>query len=257
MLYIDQMERSVEINSPVKRIVSLVPSQTEFLHHLGLEEEVVGITKFCIHPENWWRNKMRVGGTKNVDLEKVRFLEPDVIIGNKEENEYENIKELMEIAPVWMSDIKTLEEAYKMMLDIGRMADKESEAEAIVAKIKEEFNGFHAPATKRNALYFIWKNPWMLAGQETFISHLMEICHFENMATQKRYPILDEKKLIDCDLVLLSSEPYPFKDTDVAEIQAKFPNAQVKMVDGEMFSWYGSRLIEVPSYLQNMLTSIE
>ncbi len=251
------MKRSVEIQTPVRRIVSLVPSQTEFLYHLGLEEELVGLTKFCVHPNHWWKTKQRVGGTKNVDLEKVKRLKPDLIIGNKEENDQQNIESLADLSPIWMSDIKTLEDAYEMMLEIGRITGKEAKAVEIVGQIKFGFDNFLGLKTEKNVLYFIWKNPWMLAGRETFISHLLEKCNLKNLALSDRYPVLDNEINSDCGLIFLSSEPYPFKEQDIAELQIKFPKAKIKLVDGEMFSWYGSRLIHAPQYFHELLTSIE
>lgn len=257
MQVIDQMGRSVVIHSPVKRIVSLVPSQTEFLYDLGLTSEVVGITKFCVHPESWWRNKKRVGGTKDPSVEKIRALQPDLIIGNKEENDQKKIEALTELAPVWMSDITTLDEAYDMMERIGQLVDKEFEAKKLCADIQLEFSQLKPIQKNTKALYFIWKNPWMLAGQNTFVSEMLSVCGFENQATEERYPIFDPKKPIACDYIFLSSEPYPFKEKDKLELQDLFPKAKIVLVDGEMFSWYGSRLKLAPSYFQKLLTSIE
>ena len=140
MIFIDQIGGEVELRSKPLRIISIVPSQTEFLYDIGLEDEVVGITKFCLHPNDWFRNKARVGGTKTVDLQKVRDLKPDLIIGNKEENDKANIEALREIAPVWMSDIANLEEAYSMMLQIGQMVGKEKESLELIEKIQFEFD---------------------------------------------------------------------------------------------------------------------
>jgi ABC-type Fe3+-hydroxamate transport system substrate-binding protein len=256
MQVIDQMGRSVVVNTPVKRIVSLVPSQTEFLFHLGLESEVIGITKFCVHPESWWRNKKRIGGTKDVNLQKVTVLQPDLIIGNKEENDQKNIEALAGIAPVWMSDIKTLDEAYEMMIQIGQLVGKEQRAIEIVAEIRKQFNLLKPIQERKKVLYFIWKNPWMMAGQNTFISEMLTECGFENQTSEDRYPIFDMKNPIECDCVFLSSEPYPFKEKDVLELQIFYPNAKILLVDGEMFSWYGSRLQKAPIYFRELLTLV-
>ena len=113
------MNRTIRLGATPRRIVSLVPSQTELLYDLGLEERVVGITKFCIHPKEWYRSKVRIGGTKNVNFDKVKTLRPDLIIGNKEENFKEDIEALEEIAPVWMSDIFTLDDSLEMINQLG------------------------------------------------------------------------------------------------------------------------------------------
>ncbi len=248
------MGRELEIKTPVRRIVSLVPSQTEFLYHLGLDAEVVGITKFCVHPKEWFRNKTRVGGTKNAKYSRVAELKPDLIIGNKEENDQTNIDELKDLAPIWMSDIKTLKDAFDMMIELGKIVGKEEQAKIMVEQIQGEFDRL-ALQPKKSALYFIWKDPWMLAGTDTFISDMLQKCGFKNRASGSRYPLLDEVN-VEIDVILLSSEPYPFKQQDLNEMQLKFPNAKVLLVDGEMFSWYGSRLLKAPDYFQQLLTSI-
>ena len=129
MLIADQMHRKIHLpRFPLRRIISLVPSQTELLYDLGLEEEVVGITKFCVHPPEWFQSKARVGGTKTIHFEKIKALQPDLIIGNKEENEREQIEALAECFPVWMSDIATLEDALDMMLRVGALVDRPEQA---------------------------------------------------------------------------------------------------------------------------------
>ncbi len=256
MKFTDQMGRLMEFKQTPRRIVSLVPSQTEFLFHLGLEDEVVGITKFCIHPESWWKSKKRVGGTKNANFDRVEELQPDLIIGNKEENDQENITALSNLATVWMSDISNLEDAYDMMLSLGTILGKAERAKEIVEEIQREFLSL-VPQKSKTVLYFIWKNPWMLAGQGTFISDLLGKCRWVNQAKNNRYPIWEKESGMDCDLILLSSEPYPFKEKDKLELQTLFPKAQIIRVDGEMFSWYGSRLLEAPTYFKRLLTSIE
>lgn len=250
------MGRKLLLEKPVKRIVSLVPSQTEFLFHLGLDEEVVGLTKFCIHPEHGWRSKKRVGGTKNVNVEKVRALNPELIIGNKEENLQENIADLEQIAPVWMSDIQSLEDAYDMMLQLGEILDKTAEAEKIVEEIRGRFQNLVPLHEPHKVLYFIWKNPWMTAGRDTFIHHLLEICGFQNAVLDSRYPI-HHHVIEGVDLILLSSEPYPFKEKDVFDLKEMYPKAKILLVDGEMFSWYGSRLLKSPQYFQYLLNKIQ
>ncbi len=257
MTYVDQMGQNIELEFPARRIVSLVPSQTEFLHALGLENEVVGITKFCVHPSEWWRGKKRVGGTKNANIERVIELVPDLIIGNKEENDQKNISDLSSIAPVWMSDIKSLDDAFDMMLTVGQLTNRETQAKGIVEEIKQAFKSLTKIIPAKKGLYFIWKDPWMLAGKDTFISHMMSLCGFQNLAIEDRYPLLEESDTKDVDLILLSSEPFPFKEKDKIELQKRYPNAQILFVDGEMFSWYGSRLLKAPGYFSELITSIE
>lgn len=252
----DQMGRTVSINSPVKKIVSLVPSQTELLHHLGLEEEVVGITKFCIKPENWYRTKTRIGGTKNVNIEIVRSLAPDLIIGNKEENTIEDIELLSSISPIWMSDIYTYEDAIDMIESIGRITDKDAKAKDIISRIDSGFRDLNKSIKNKSktVAYLIWHEPDMLAGKNTFIDAMLNKCGLVNCTSEERYPEFSKKH--SPDLIFLSSEPYPFKDDQVLEFQNKYPEATVVKVDGEMFSWYGSRLINAPGYFKQLLEEI-
>lgn len=254
--FIDMMGREVEINYPPRRIISVVPSQTELLHDLGLEDEVIGITKFCVHPEEWFRNKTRIGGTKKLDLEKIRSLKPDLIIANKEENEQEQIEKLAEEFPVWISDIQTIPQALQMIQAIGHITGKGTTANALVDEIVTRFNNLPRAAVPKRVAYFIWYNPWMSIGKDTFISNMITTIGWQNiLADKSRYPelTLEELKVYNPELVLLSSEPYPFKEKHVAEIKAVLPDAEVKLVDGEMFSWYGSRMKAAIPYMQSLL----
>jgi ABC-type Fe3+-hydroxamate transport system substrate-binding protein len=241
-----------------KRIVSLVPSQTELLFDLGLEEETAGITKFCVHPEAWFRSKARVGGTKTIDIEKVRALQPDLIIANKEENVKEQIETLTEIAPVWVSDIHNLDDALNMIRTVGQLTDRFEKAELIAKLINHRFDELqkNLPKKDNKTLYLIWRKPWMSIGQDTFIHHIMSQAGLENVCKESsRYPELNDEDIIQLNpsVVLLSSEPYPFKEKHIAELQSLLPQAKIILADGELFSWYGSRLLHTPEYLRQLL----
>lgn len=262
----DQLNRVVDIPHPPKRIISLVPSQTELLYDLGLRDEVVGITKFCLHPEEWFRTKARVGGTKKYDFEKIKALAPDLIIGNKEENEQQQIEALMNTYPVWMSDIYTLTDAKDMILKLGELVDRKEAALALQLKIEQafdvllEFRQLAALPSKRVA-YFIWRAPYMVAGADTFIDHLLMYCGFTNVFSGegfKRYPEVTAAQLKEAnpEVILLSSEPYPFKEKHVAEFQSICKSAKIITVDGELFSWYGSRLLHAPPYFKKLIQTL-
>ncbi|ASZ15037.1 ABC transporter substrate-binding protein [Chitinophaga pendula] len=259
MLVKDQLGREVSIPFPPRRIISLVPSQTELLYDLGLDTAVVGITKFCVHPERWFREKTRVGGTKKVDIEKVRLLAPDLIIANKEENEQEQVTALMEEFPVWVSDIHSLDDSLDMLSHVGGITDRHAEAAVLTEGIRQDFLTLSARAGQFPpipAAYFIWREPWMVAGGDTFIHHMLQHCGLQNVfGHQARYPQVDAEaiRLSGARLVLLSSEPYPFKEKHVDELRAVIPSAHIVLVDGEMFSWYGSRLRYAPSYFNELL----
>ncbi len=252
MIFIDQMFRDVELIGRPKRIISLVPSQTELLADLGLDEEVIGITKFCIYPEKWYRSKSRVGGTKQLNIELIRSLNPDLIIGNKEENTAEDISSLESIAPVWMSDISTLEDALKMIISIGEITFKTIESKLLVKSILAKFNEFKKPIIERKVLYFIWKEPEFLAGKNTFIDAMLDAAGFQNYCYLDRYPALKDVEYSNPDFIFLSSEPYPFKEEHKAFFQKRFPEVKIVLVDGEMFSWYGSRMLLAPDYFQRL-----
>lgn len=252
------MNNIVEVPSSGKfqRIVSLVPSQTEFLYDLGLDQEVVGITKFCIHPQEWFASKKRVGGTKNVSTDKVSALNPDLIIGNKEENDQENILQLTTIAPIWMSDIYHLQDAFSMMLSLGELTGKILEADEIIEETRNRFDQIEPLAKPLRTLYFIWANPWMIAGAGTFIDDMLQKCGMMNATTEERYPTIELSRDESIQLVLLSSEPFPFKEKHQDLLREYYPNAKIILVDGEMFSWYGSRLKLAPSYFQDCINSL-
>lgn len=265
--YIDQLHHTVHIPHPPRRIVSMVPSQTELLYHLGLDAEVLGITKFCIHPEHWFRHKTRIGGTKQLHLDQIRALAPDLIIANKEENEREQVTALMAEFPVWTSDIHSLPDALSMIEQVGEITGRPEQALALSTRISQQFSllqeSFSPDTPPRQAAYFIWRDPWMLAGGDTFINTMLEAAGYKNIfAGMRRYPEIALAELSKAfrdippahQFVLLSSEPYPFKERHIAEIRAVLPDAQILLVDGEMFSWYGSRLLEAPAYFRQLFS---
>jgi ABC-type Fe3+-hydroxamate transport system substrate-binding protein len=274
--FTDPTGYTIELKAPPQRIVSLVPSQTELLYDLGLQQEVAGITKFCVHPNEWFRSKPRVGGTKTVDIEKVKALQPDLVLANKEENVKEQIEALRSIAPVWTSDITTIAQAYDTMQAIGAMTGKSAEANKLVHQIqlafqtlKPESESFSPPQSLSQSqskspsppqtAYLIWRNPYMAAGGDTFINSMLEICGFENiLKNENRYPEITIRQLsaANCQLLLLSSEPFPFKEKHIAELQLQLPDTKIILADGEMFSWYGSRMLKAAAYFERLRAGV-
>jgi ABC-type Fe3+-hydroxamate transport system substrate-binding protein len=260
--YKDQMNQTIRLSASPRRIVSLVPSQTELLYDLGLDEEVVGITKFCIHPKEWFKSKTRVGGTKDISLAKVSKLNPDLLIGNKEENEKLNIESLKSQYPVWMSDIYTLRDALEMIEQIGELVGKSEKAVEISTSIKKSFDQFKTENSTRfigkspTVMYLIWRNPYLSAGKNTFIDSILSECGFSNFITQERYPEINLDSKESPDYIFLSSEPYPFKDKHIKELSLIFPTSKILLVDGEMFSWYGSRLLKVTEYFKQIMKEL-
>lgn len=261
---VDQLGTSHTFETTPRRIVSLVPSQTELLYDLGLEESIVGITKFCVHPFHFKSTKKIIGGTKKVHFEKIRLLQPDIIIANKEENTIEIVEELSKICPVWVTDIITLEDNLKMIEDFGMLFNKRTESQKWIDKINfahKDFLDFIKDAQLQKVAYFIWANPYMVAGNNTFINEMLKLNRFQNIYENRaeRYPeIIIQKMRIqgDPDLVLLSSEPFPFTDEHAFELGRFTHHAKTVFVDGEMFSWYGSRVVKAFAYFKKLHKSI-
>ncbi|WP_434035272.1 ABC transporter substrate-binding protein [Formosa sp. 4Alg 33] len=253
----DQLHRTFHLNKVPRRIVSLVPSQTELLCDLGLEDRIVGITKFCVHPTPLLSTKKIVGGTKQVNYDKIKALQPDIILCNKEENAKDMISELEQIAPVHISDIYTIDDSLELICMYGEIFNIPDQANTLIKGIKKsksEFEDYMSIKPLKTVAYFIWKSPWMVAGNENFINHLLVQNKLDNVfAHQSRYPEIDiEKITIKPELIFLSSEPFPFKNKHIKEVQAYFPNSKIILVDGEMFSWYGSRLLKAFDYFKGL-----
>ena len=243
------------------RIVSLVPSQTELLYDLGLEEEVIGITKFCVHPAHWFKTKARIGGTKNINVQSIHHLKPDLIIANKEENVKDQVEELAENYDVFVTEVHNLTDAIDMINALGLLSGKTEKATLVSNKVKVQFQNLQDVTSlqrKIKAAYLIWKDPLMAVGSHTFINDMMLYCGLENIfSSRDRYPEISVAELrIDCELILLSSEPYPFKEKHVNELQLQIPGVKIILVDGEMFSWYGSRLLKASCYLKELRSKV-
>ncbi|MEW5677291.1 helical backbone metal receptor [Flavobacterium enshiense] len=262
-IYTDQMGTAHQFAETPKRIVSLVPSQTELLYDMGLEESIVGITKFCVHPFHFKSTKTIVGGTKQVKIDKIKALHPEIIIANKEENTLEIVESLKDICPVWVTNIITIEDNLQMIEDFGKLFNKRTSAQKWIDKTRfalADFQNFIQDKEPKKVAYFIWANPYMVAGGDNFINELLKLNKFENIYDnhpkyEGRYPeIVIQKMRIqgDPDLVLLSSEPYPFKDEHAFELGRHTHHATTIFVDGEMFSWYGSRLVKAFDYFKQL-----
>ena len=255
----DQIGNVLELQKTPIRIISLVPSQTELLVDLGLKESIVGITKFCIHPLSIKNEKVIVGGTKNINIQKIKDLQPDIILCNKEENTKEIVELCLQIAPTHVSDIFSINDSLELIYQYGIIFSCKTLAQSISEKISfllNDFKAFVKDKDSKKVAYFIWKKPWMVAGNNTFINFLLEINKFDNVyKSEQRYPEVDLDSLKgkdDLDYLFLSSEPYPFKAEDKDELQKLFLNQDVLLVDGEMFSWHGSRLIKAFEYFKTL-----
>jgi len=254
-ILIDQMNRRVEVVLDPLRIVSLVPSQTELLYDLGLNEQVVGITKFCIHPKQWHQKKKRIGGTKNLKIKEIIDLNPDLIIGNKEENTSSDIHALSDYCPVWMSDVNSVADAIEMINEIGALTNTIEKATPLAQEVNEKFQSISRIGSNKKVLYCIWDEPTMVVGRDTYIHSVMESIGFVNCIEKSRYPAVSNFEDVKPDLIFLSSEPFPFTESHVKKYQTLFPKSKVLLVDGEMFSWYGSRMILAVDYFKSLVTT--
>jgi ABC-type Fe3+-hydroxamate transport system substrate-binding protein len=253
--FTDQVSRQIALLQTPARIISLVPSQTELLYDLDLRDEVVGITKFCVHPAEWFRSKTRIGGTKQLHIDKIHQLKPDLIIANKEENVKDQVEELALHYPVWISDVNDLTGVYEMIRQVGAMTGKSNKAGLIVNNIKDSFTALTTNDSRPTTIYLIWRDPYMTVGGDTFIHAMMDIAGFENVyGDHTRYPeiAIEDIRAKNPKLLLLSSEPFPFKQKHIEELQLHLPNTLIILVDGEMFSWYGSRLLKAATYFKDL-----
>ncbi len=259
MKFKDQLNNILIFQATPHRIISLVPSQTELLVDLGLEDQIVGITKFCIHPAQLKKLKAIVGGTKNVDLQKIKALQPDIIICNKEENTKEMVSALQKIAPVYVSDIYNIADVTQLFSDMGSIFNQVLVARKLQEELLEKMNHFRSfikNKSHKNVAYFIWAKPWMIVGGDNFINEVLKLNNYQNaFESISRYPEIDLKQLssLNLDLILLSSEPYPFKEKHASILQ-HYSNAEIKFVDGEFFSWYGSRFLQSFDYFKTLHT---
>jgi ABC-type Fe3+-hydroxamate transport system substrate-binding protein len=259
----DQTNFKLLYNSPAERIISLVPSITELLYHLQLENAVSGITRYCTQPPHWRKSKQIIGGTKKINHELIDTIHPDLIIANKEENTKEDVERLRNKFPVYTSDVKTIEDALLMIKDIGLLTGKEYYSNSLTESIRHGFRNLQLKISAMKPLrviYLIWQNPFMTAGSDTFIHSIMQSAGFINVFENAlRYPAITAEQLMSsgAEVIFLSSEPYPFKQKHLEKIQQITPGAKVMLVDGTYFSWYGSRLADTPEYLLNLRIQIE
>lgn len=261
MIHQDQLKRTLILDHTPKRIISLVPSQTELLVDLGLRASIIGVTKFCVHPNNLRHEKAVVGGTKQIHFDKIKVLNPDIILCNKEENTQEMIKELETIAPVHISDIYNLSDAFELIEMYGELFSVEKKSKSLIQNIKkaqQEFSKVIKSQPKLKVVYFIWKTPWMVVANNTFVDAMLSVNNFENyFGNLKRYPEIQLNEIgKEIDVILLSSEPFPFKTEHIEPLKKRFPKAKVVLVDGEFFSWYGSRLKSAFYYFKELHLSL-
>ncbi|MGB0430453.1 MAG: helical backbone metal receptor [Bacteroidia bacterium] len=251
---VDQTGYTIQLENSPKRIISTVPSQTELLFYIGKADQVVGVTRFCVHPKNEVKAKVNIGGTKQLKLQKIAELKPDLIIANKEENDKEQILELRKKYKVYVSDIVSIKSSIKMILDIGLMCQASKRAKQLADKIEKGF--IDMPKLNATVAYLIWYKPYMAAANQTFINEVLKQIGCKNaFDDQNRYPQIGISDIVKAnpDYVFLSSEPFPFKQSHINELQSELVNTKVMLVDGEMFSWYGNRMLLAIDYFKQLI----
>ncbi|HEX8299405.1 MAG TPA: helical backbone metal receptor [Rubricoccaceae bacterium] len=243
-----------------RRIVSLVPSLTEALAALGLDDQTVGLTRFCVHPDGWKARKTIVGGTKGTDPARVLALRPDLVVANREENDRAPVEALAAAGvPFWLCDIATVADTIDALRSLGHVTGCPDAGDRLAAAIVAAFDTLPVRRTPLRVVYLIWRDPWMTVGSDTIIHDVMARGGLVNaFGDRTRYPAVTGDEIADArpDAILLSSEPYPFSDQHVAEVQALAPGARVTLVDGEAFSWYGPRLARAPAEIARVLQKI-
>lgn len=250
----DQLGRIVTYQFPPKKIISLCPGITETLYALGLEKEIVGRTRYCIFPKETVEGAAIVGGTKEIQLEKIKALHPDLIIVEKEENTQEIVDSLEKFFSVYVHEVQSIEDAHRMIDDLGDICNRQSAATQLTNTIQERFQSLPHVGYKR-AAYVIWQNPYMVVGKDTYINSLLEKMGFLNPFTgfPGRYPSITQEDFLaaNLDYVFLASEPFSFKEKHKKKFQQMLPNSQVMMIDGEMF-WYGGKMVEAATYFDEV-----
>lgn len=251
------MGRNLMAPDSARRIVSTVPSQTELLFDLGLGDRLVGRTKFCIHPKERVGEIPIIGGTKNLHISQIKELNPDLIIGNKEENEQDQILSLAAELPVWMSDVQTWDDGVKMILELSNLLGVRDKGIEWAEKLNESKQNYTIPDRIKSArvVYLIWHDPIMAVGKNTYIDHMLSTFGVGNaLSNYNRYPELSEEEIrkIAPTHIFLSSEPFPFKEKHIPQYQRICPGAVITIIDGELFSWYGSRMLKSIDYFRKL-----
>ncbi len=247
--FVDATGRSLALDDPPERIVSLVPSLTEALFAFGLEEDVAGVTRFCVEPAEA-KSKPKVGGTKNVDVQAVQALEPDLVLANVEENTREDVDEMIAAGlPVFVTYPRTVAAAIAELRQLAEMTLASEEAAPILdgaarqLRRAENANGFRKPL---RVFCPIWRSPWMTIGPDTYMHDFLRVCGLENVygKAAERYPTVELADVASLrpEVVLLPDEPYPFARKHMGEVIAKLGDVRIYLVDGKSLCWYGPRI---------------
>ena len=258
---IDASGAALALTRPPRRIVSLLPSTTETVCALGLADALVGITSYCVEPRAAVRGKLRVGGTKDPDLDRIRALAPDLVVANVEENVREHVERLRAWGiPVWVTYPRTVAEGLRMVRELGELTGTEARADDLLAELEPLLARVRAECARRPPVavfYPIWREPYMTIGADTYIHDVLAVCGGRNVfgARPGRYPTvtLEEVAAARPEVVLLPDEPFRFRRAHVRDFAAVGAR-RIELVDGRRFSWYGPRIGEalrtIPALLE-------
>ncbi|MEA3494417.1 MAG: helical backbone metal receptor [Bacteroidota bacterium] len=236
------------------KIVSLVPSITESLFYFGLKNNIKGITKYCIHPKSVTKDIPKIGGTKTVDIEKIRMLNPDIIIASKEENLKMQIETLAIDFKILLTDVNSLNDCLDLNSAFGNIFNKVNMSKELNNKIVKGFKTLNK-ATKKTITYLIWENPVMIVAKNTYINDIISKIGFINAFSHlDRYPLVTDKQLTNSksNFIFLSSEPCPFAIEHIGKYKKLCSESKIILVNGELFGWYGSRLLEAIDYFKEL-----
>jgi iron complex transport system substrate-binding protein len=244
----------------MNKIISLCPSTTLTLFDLGLEKQVIGRTIFCNKPEDKINRVMKFGGTKNPKIDKIRSFSPSHILFNEEENDITHLKVLQDISEIIIHTPTDIPSSIKMIRDYGQIFNCTESASLWAEKITKKYielkNENHKTFTY---LYLIWKNPYMLAGESTYINSMLSLINGKNLASQipnARYPEISFEQIndLEADFIFLSTEPFPFTEKHIDDF--KKINSTIKIVDGEALSWHGTYSYYGLDYLNKLAKNI-
>ncbi|MEC1178376.1 helical backbone metal receptor [Metasolibacillus meyeri] len=254
----DHIGRQVLCSSEPKRIISICPAITETLFALGAEEQLVGRTKYCIFPKGQIEKLTAVGGTKQVDVDVIKQLQPDLILAEKEENTEEIVKQLEQIAPVFVAEVQSIEDGYRLIDTLGMLINRHDKATELVGASRAGFASL-AQQNRGRAAYVIWRKPYMVVGATTYINDVLARLGFDNplARAEGRYPSVSKEQFQEAqlDVLFLASEPFPYSEKYIAEFQAFLPNTKIVLVDGEMF-WYGAKMVEATAYFTELVKQL-
>ncbi|WP_342526508.1 helical backbone metal receptor [Chryseomicrobium sp. FSL W7-1435] len=259
-MFTDHLDRELLIPHCPQRIVSICPAITETLFALDVQKQLVGRTKYCIFPKIQVDRIPTVGGTKDVSLDKVRELKPDLILAEKEENTKETVELLSKIAPVIVLEVQTIEDSYRLIRDLGTVTGAPTAASQLEREARTAFDSLPNVSGNPSVLYMIWRKPYMAVGNTTYIQAMLEHMGFHNAAKslEGRYPEITPELLeeLNPDFLFLASEPFPFAEKHKQEFAQFTPTSQPVLVDGEMF-WYGAKMPEAAQYLKELFENNE